>query len=91
MLSIESNLKDLSQYVYYIDSKHDKHDPRIKKGWEIELKNIEYKILKTEDNTINGMQAMAVAPVGKDGKAVENRRRLDIIIPVNKSEKGSMS
>ncbi len=34
---------------------------------------------------------MAVAPVGKDGKAVENRRRLDIIIPVNKSEKGSMS
>lgn len=67
-MSKEINFKDLSRFIYYLDLKHDKYDSRIKKGEEIELENVDYQILKTSDNTSNGMQAMAVAPI-KNGEA----------------------
>src|SRR5699024_10500172 len=64
-----SNVKDyniISDNVYRIDEKDDEYDPSIKEEGIIETGGNEYKILKTEDNLSNGMQAMAVAPV-KDG------------------------
>ncbi len=67
-MSKELNFKDLSRFIYYLDLKHDKYDSRIKKGEEIELENVDYQILKTSDNTSNGMQAMVVAPI-KNGTA----------------------
>ena len=63
----EENYKELSEYVYWLDSKHRLYDLDIKEEFILEGENADYKILKVEDNTTNGMQAMAVAPV-KNGK-----------------------
>lgn len=59
----ENDYKDLSRYVYFIDSKHNRYDSRIKEGYLLVGDNADYEILKTEDNTTNGMQAMTVALV----------------------------
>src|SRR5690625_500502 len=59
----EERFKELSRYVYYIDPKHEKYDSRIQEGKVIEMQELDYKILKIESNTVNGMKAMAVAPV----------------------------
>lgn len=55
--------KDLSDYVYALDKKDDGYDPNLKAGKTKKINDINYKILAVEDNTTNGMQAMAVAPV----------------------------
>lgn len=65
-MSREKDYQILSQYSYWIDENHASYDPSIKVGKAIEGKSDEYKILKTENNTSNGMQAMAVAPVKGD-------------------------
>lgn len=59
----EENYKDLSRVVYLIDEKHTNYNPTIKEGATVKSRGSYYKILKVEDNTTNGMQAMAVAPV----------------------------
>src|SRR5699024_1928502 len=56
----------LSSYVYRIDENHKNYTESLKKDAHIKEKGIDYIVLKTENNTSNGMQAMAVAPV-KDG------------------------
>ena len=58
----ERSLKALSHKVYKIDSKHYGYSP-LKIGEIEEIDGVEYRIIKVEDNTTNGMQAMAVAPV----------------------------
>ena len=66
-MASELTFKDISGEVYRLDEKHDKHI-----DFDVddikEFGGREYQVLKTEDNTNNGMQAMAVAPVN-DGKA----------------------
>src|SRR5699024_8113881 len=63
----EENYQDLSRDVYRIDQKHENYDPEIIEGAIRQVDGLKYKILKVEVNTINGMQAMAVAPV-ENGK-----------------------
>lgn len=61
-MATERSLQALSAKVYELDFKHKNYNP-IKIGGIKEFGGVEYKILKVEDNTTNGMQAMAVAPV----------------------------
>src|SRR5699024_12797573 len=64
----EIDYKILSEHVYWIDKKDEGYDPSIKEEEKIKEKDTEYYIIKTENNTSNGMQAMAVAPI-KNGTA----------------------
>ena len=64
----EIDYKILSEHVYWIDKKDEGYDPSIKEEEKIKEKDTEYYILKTENNTSNGMQEMAVAPI-KNGTA----------------------
>ncbi|MHC5252304.1 hypothetical protein ACYRFS_11735 [Listeria kieliensis] len=64
----EESYNTLSDQVYWVDPKHERYLPSIKAGKIREFGETEYKILKTENNSKNGMQAMAVAPVDKHGK-----------------------
>ncbi len=61
-MSNDKDLKVLSDIVYSVDKKKEKDNPW-QTGDIIKRKDLSqtYKILKTEDNTKNGMQAMAVA------------------------------
>lgn len=59
----EYDYKTLSQYVYRVDKKAKDFDPNLNVGTIIKDKDFYYKIIKIEDNTTNGMQAMAVAPI----------------------------
>ncbi len=59
----DETYRELSDTVYYIDSKDDDYDTTLRKDRIIPIGKLQYKILKTEDNTTNGMQAMAVAPI----------------------------
>ncbi len=63
----------ISNKVYRLDSSKKDYESSLKeyptlKFNEEESKLGEYKILKIEDNLENGMQAMAVAPIGADGQ-----------------------
>ena len=63
----------ISNKVYRLDSSKKDYESSLKeyptlKFNEEESKLGEYKILKVEDNQENGMQAMAVAPIGADGQ-----------------------
>jgi hypothetical protein len=69
----EKQYKELSDQVYLIDSSRKDIEEKIQLGEEpyynLQDKNLgKYKILKMEDNQENGMQAMAVAPIGADGQ-----------------------
>ncbi|TXL62547.1 hypothetical protein FHP05_12130 [Cerasibacillus terrae] len=66
-MSTKESYKDFSKVVYQIDPKHKNYNPAIKRNTIIKSRGSNYKILKIEDNTTNGMQAMAVASV-KNGK-----------------------
>src|SRR5699024_9250929 len=62
----EKGYGEISQEVYRVDSNATDYDPNLKEKATREIEGEKYKVLKTEDNTSNGMQAMAIAPV-KDG------------------------
>ena len=69
----EKQYKELSDQVYLIDSSRKDIEEKIQLGEEpyynLQDKNLgKYKILKMEDNQENGMQALAVAPIGADGQ-----------------------
>ncbi|QNQ80154.1 hypothetical protein [Lactobacillus sp. PV034] len=79
-MSFSNNLRDknyLSRYVYYTDPKNNE-DKEISVGEELPIKPYSYKILDISRNGTygphhkygakNGMQAMTVAPVNKNGK-----------------------
>lgn len=72
MLKDEVNIV-LSDKVYQLDSSRKDFDDQLKPNTNLKLKNRiaeigNFKILKVEDNQENGMQAMAVAPIGADGQ-----------------------
>ncbi len=62
-MSNEKLLKELSDHVYRLDRKHKDFDSTLREGKHRRFGEVQYKILTTEDNTTNGMQAMAVAPI----------------------------
>ena len=66
-MTSELTYKDLNDWVYRIDSKDDNYFP-LEVGDVRKFGGEKHQILKTSDNTSNGMQAMAVAPI-KNGKA----------------------
>lgn len=65
----DKQYKGLSDSVYWLDPKHGDYAPEMRKGSKFNYKGETYKILRTENNSKNGMQAMAVAPIDKHGKA----------------------
>lgn len=62
----DKDYNKLSDTVYWIDPSHAKYNPEITEGSIQKINGKSYQILKTKDNSENGMQAMAVAPI-KDG------------------------
>ncbi|WP_439442695.1 hypothetical protein ACSMFR_08370 [Listeria aquatica] len=68
MTVTDKSYKDLSDKAYWLDPKHKEYAPTLKEGSYRKFGDTKYKILKTENNSKNGMQAMAVAPVDKNGK-----------------------
>ncbi|MHC5280005.1 hypothetical protein ACYRFT_06970, partial [Listeria kieliensis] len=68
MTVTDKSYKDLSNKAYWLDPKHKEYAPTLKEGNYRIFGGTKYKILKTENNSDNGMQAMAVAPVDKHGK-----------------------
>ena len=69
----EEQLKKISDIVYLLDSSRSDFKSNLKTNEVVEFNYDDpdlgkYKILKTEDNQENGMQAMAVAPIGADGQ-----------------------
>lgn len=69
----EEQLKNISDRVYHLDSSRKDFEPDLKvnslANFDFDNPDIgKYKILKVEDNQENGMQAMAVAPIGADGQ-----------------------
>ena|SRR5699024_6810032 len=66
-MEAELSYQELSSRVYKIDPK-DKNFSPLKKGDKTNAGGTNYQVLKTENNTDNGMQAMAVAPI-KNGTA----------------------
>ena len=69
----EEQSKSVSDQVYLLDSGHPDWDQSLLEGTvhyynESNKKLGQYQILKVEDNQDNGMQAMAVAPIGADGQ-----------------------
>ncbi len=72
MLTDRQN-NQLSDMVYRLDSSREDHLEILQSGASIWIPNKgkkteRYQIIKVEDNQENGMQAMAVAPIGADGK-----------------------
>lgn len=72
MLTEKQN-RFISDIVYELDylknGKNEDLNPGMIRPFNVEDKSVgSYKILKIEDNQENGMQAMAVAPIGADGK-----------------------
>ena len=59
----EQDYNKIANAAYNVDSS--KVKVPLSEGKEI--LGVKYQILKVEDNTANGMQAMAVAPADKDG------------------------
>lgn len=69
----EEQLKNISDTVYLLDSSRKDFRPDLRTNVSIDFDSGKpnlgkYKILKIEDNQENGMQAMAVAPIGADGQ-----------------------
>lgn len=69
----EEQLKNISDTVYLVDSSRNDFRPDLRTNASIDFDSDKpnlgkYKILKVEDNQENGMQAMAVAPIGADGQ-----------------------
>lgn len=68
MTITDEDYNKISDTAYWIDPLHKKYDPTIKDSEIREINGKEYEILRVENNTDNGMQAMAVAPI-VNGKA----------------------
>ena len=68
----EEQYKWLAEQYYWVEKVRDDVDYRPEKGKKYFFNGKDnrlgqFKVLKVEDNTANGMQAMAVAPVDKAG------------------------
>ncbi|MGV3007099.1 triacylglycerol lipase, partial [Streptococcus pluranimalium] len=67
MAVTDKNYNDIADGVYKVDSGKVKRPWR--KGKTFKTNKQSFRVLKVKDNTDNGMQAMAVAPVDKNGEA----------------------
>lgn len=67
MTTSDNVYQEISESVYWIDPNHKDYDPTYKKDAIKTFGEKKYKILRTEDNQDNGMQAMVVAPLDKNG------------------------
>jgi hypothetical protein len=65
MKIMDKNYHDIVDGVYNVDAGKVKRPWRDDKIFKSNGQN--FQVLKTKDNTANGMQAMAVAPVDKNG------------------------
>ena len=65
MKIMDKNYHDIVDGVYNVDAGKVKRPWRDDKIFKSNGQN--FQVLKTKDNTTNGMQAMAVAPVDKNG------------------------
>lgn len=68
MTLTDEDYNKISDTAYWIDPIHKKYDSKIKKDEIRKINGKKYKILDVENNSDNGMQAMAVAPI-VNGKA----------------------
>ena len=70
LTELQNNI--ISDKVYLLDSSRKDYESSFKEypvlKYDDELDIGSYKIIKVEDNQENGMQAMAVAPIGTDGQ-----------------------
>ena len=70
LTELQNNI--VSDKVYLLDSSRKDYESSFKEypvlKYDNELDIGSYKIIKVEDNQENGMQAMAVAPIGTDGQ-----------------------
>ncbi|MBP2097650.1 lipase [Enterococcus rivorum] len=66
----DKNYNKISDRVYWLDpNDKDKYDPTIQEGSIRNLGGTKFKILKIQENSkTDGMQAMAVAPLDKNGR-----------------------
>ena len=70
----EQNYRKLAEVSYWVDSKKEDKPftPKLRTNLtsqKIKGLSQNFQVLKVKDNTFNGMQAMAVAPVDKNGMA----------------------
>ncbi|MDN3099589.1 lipase [Enterococcus faecalis] len=64
----DQDYNQLSDRVYWLDPKHKRYTPSIKEGRIRKFGNLKFQILKIQENSqTDGMQAMAVAPLDKQG------------------------
>nr|MBS9401958.1 hypothetical protein [Streptococcus oralis] len=66
----EQQYRYLVDQVYWVDNLRSENSPKENEVYYYSNKNPklgQFQVLKTKDNTSNGMQAMAVAPVDKNG------------------------
>lgn len=64
----EKDYNKISDTVYWIDPKHKNYQSSLKENSFREIGGKDYKILKIQENSkTDGMQAMAVAPIDKNG------------------------
>lgn len=63
----EKDYQQLSSTSYWVDKQHPENTEDLIEGTTIKINGKKVKILKVTDNTENGMQAMAVAPIDKNG------------------------
>ncbi|MFC0234478.1 hypothetical protein ACFFIF_10780 [Vagococcus entomophilus] len=67
-MTTDKQYRQLSDDIYKAEKLHPRYDKTLKEGAIKEYGGVNYQVLKVEDNTSNGMQAMAVAPVNKADK-----------------------
>ncbi|MGV3007247.1 hypothetical protein [Streptococcus pluranimalium] len=74
MLITEEQYNWLAEQSYWIEENRSdvRYHPEVEKTYYFDPDKPslgQFQVLKVKDNTENGMQAMAVAPVDKNGKA----------------------
>ncbi|MBP2097652.1 hypothetical protein J2Z52_000461 [Enterococcus rivorum] len=66
----DEEYKEFSDRVYWLDpNDKKKYAPDMKEGTQFKIEGNEYQIVKIQENSkTDGMQAMAVAPLDKNGR-----------------------
>jgi hypothetical protein len=81
----DKNYNDIVDGVYNVDA------GKVKRPWRddkiFKSNGQTFRVLKTEDNTSNGMQAMEVVPINKVTGQVDHRHKYDVIGNVVGNEK----
>ncbi|WP_258183640.1 hypothetical protein [Enterococcus mundtii] len=86
MILTDENYRFLSEYIYWTDPKHPKHNKNFREGSIKVVEGYKFKILKLKENSkTDGMQAMAVAPLDEKGN-VDTSRVVISYAGTNKSD-----